>query len=237
MADPNPKETKEVFDAYDETYDNAVNRAVSFTRMDVDLFTRIKAEYIREICEAHFGDCKQLSVLDIGCGIGNIHKILGHTFGTLHGVDVSSACISKAASRFSHLSYCVYDGIRLPFEDNSFDMAYTVCVMHHVPPVQWPHFARSMLRVVRPGGVALVFEHNPRNPLTMRAVNSCPFDKDAVLLQSSQVEKLLLETGFQDSATRFIIAVPAVSALLRKIDRVFSRLPLGAQYYVSAVKP
>jgi hypothetical protein len=82
----------------------------------------------------------------------------------------------------------------------------------------------------------LVFEHNPRNPLTMRAVNSCPFDEDAVLLKAETTVRLLENAGFRDAVQRYILSVPAGNRMLRKVDSVFSRVPLGAQYYVSAKK-
>ena len=122
----------------------------------------------------------------------------------------------------------------MPYADSSFDLAFTICVLHHVPPVQWPTFVSEMKRVLKPGGLALIFEHNPRNPLTMRAVNNCPFDEDAVLLRSEETEGLMRDAGFQAIESRFILSVPAAGKVLRGLDLVFSKLPFGAQYYVMA---
>ena len=93
-----------------------------------------------------------------------------------------------------------------------------------------------MARVLKPGGLALVFEHNPRNPLTMRIVNRCPFDADAVLLRSEKTIALFEQIGMIDVHTRYILSVPAANHTLRRVDRAFGRLPFGAQYYVSAQK-
>lgn len=225
----------EVFDEYDKTYSATVNEAVGFTGLDVDFFTRVKAGYILDICEAHFGNTGQIKALDVGCGVGNFHDILAPRFEAITGVDVSAASIAEAKRRERpNTSYDVYDGLRLPYEDGAFDLAFTICVMHHVPPAQWESFAREMHRVVRKGGLALVFEHNPRNPLTMRAVNNCPFDEDAVLLRSEKTVGLFEQAGFRDVEHRFILSVPAGSKTLRKVDGLFSRIPFGAQYYVSA---
>jgi hypothetical protein len=65
----------------------------------------------------------------------------------------------------------------------------------------------------------------------MHVVNSCEFDKNATLLRSREVETLLKKAGFRQIYTRFILTVPAKGSLLRKVDRLFARLPLGAQYY------
>jgi SAM-dependent methyltransferase len=225
------------FDAYHASYSQTVDRAVAFSGLRADFFTRVKAGYILDLAKGHFGSEKTLSALDIGCGVGNYHPILASPFFRLTGVDVSSQSIGVARERHGDtVRYKAYDGNTLPFADGEFDLAFTICVMHHVAPSAWPAFAAEMFRVVRPGGLALVFEHNPHNPLTMRAVNNCPFDEDAVLLKSSQTVELLAQAGFDRVYARFILTIPAANAWLRALDRQFSRLPLGAQYYVAARK-
>jgi SAM-dependent methyltransferase len=233
QMDPQQKQTADTFDTYKHTYSSTVNDAIAFTGFTVDFFTKVKADYIVDIAARQFLGRKDISVLDIGCGVGNYHKLLSPSFARLAGVDVSSECIATARSRNVDVEYKSYDGLTLPYGSGSFDLAFTICVMHHVPPSQWQNFAAEMHRVVRPGGLALVFEHNPLNPLTMRAVNNCPFDDDAVLLRSGRTRKLLQDAGFSGVKTRFILSVPAKNKLLRSFDRLFSWAPFGAQYYVS----
>ena len=52
-----------------------------------------------------------------------------------------------------------------------------------------------MARVLRPGGIAAIFEHNPLNPLTRRVVSNCVFDEDAVLLRRRRARGLLRQAG------------------------------------------
>ena len=228
--------TSEVFDEYEGVYSDTVNRSIAFTGMNVDFFTKVKADYILDLCRDAFDGSHSLNVLDIGCGIGNFHPILAPRFGALTGVDISAGSIEKARQRNPSVNYRVYDGEHLPFAEGTFDVAFTVCVMHHIEPGQWRSFAGEMHRVVRRGGMALVFEHNPRNPLTLRAVNNCPFDEDAVLLRSETTAGLLSDVGFNKVDTRFILSVPAAGWLMQTLDRGFSRLPWGAQYYIRAGK-
>jgi len=70
----------------------------------------------------------------------------------------------------------------------------------------------------------------------MKAVNNCEFDADATLLRSDTTVQLLREAGFQEAAASFILTVPALNPFMRSVDKWFSGLPLGAQYYVRAVK-
>lgn len=232
--DPQQAQTARTFDTYKDTYSDAVDASVSFTGLSADFFTRVKADYILDITRAQRGDPKRFSALDVGCGVGNYHSLLSPHFGALSGVDISSACVETARGRNATVDYRVYDGVTLPYESDSFDVAFTICVMHHVPPSQWPNFAREMRRVLKPGGLALVFEHNPRNPLTMRAVNQCPFDADAVLLRSDTSEKLFRDAGFDRVTSRYILSVPPANRFLRRIDQLFARIPFGGQYYVAA---
>jgi len=107
--------------------------------------------------------------------------------------------------------------------------------MHHVPPEEWPVFTAELRRVVKPGGVALIFEHNPYNFVTRRVVSSCVFDKNAILLKPGETRALLKEAGFTKVETRYILTVPAANPALQIVDRLFGRLPLGAQYYALGI--
>lgn len=227
---PETAEPKSEFDAFSRTYDDAVNASVAFSGLKADFFTRVKAAYIKDIVAAAFVDPAALDVLDIGCGIGNYHPYLADVVGSISGVDVSASCLATAAERHPEVRYRAYDGLRLPFADATFDVAYTICVVHHVPPAQWQAFAHEMRRVLKPGGLALIFEHNPFNPLTRRAVSSCVFDKDAVLLRARRAEALLVDAGLVEVTSRYILSIPAGTSMLRRIDGWFARLPLGAQY-------
>jgi 2-polyprenyl-3-methyl-5-hydroxy-6-metoxy-1,4-benzoquinol methylase len=222
------------FDTYSRSYDTAVNASIAFSGLKVDFFTKVKASHIKRIIRERFGSERDVNMLDVGCGVGNYHPYFAQDVASLSGVDVSAACIQTASERNANVSYKVYDGKRLPYDDASFDVVYTICVMHHVPPSQWQAFASELRRVVRPGGLALVFEHNPFNPLTRRAVSTCEFDKDAVLLQARTTARLLRNAGFGSIDSRYILTVPPINSFLDSIDRLFSRIPLGGQYYVSA---
>ena len=222
------------FDAYSRAYDQAVNESIAFTGLSVDYFTRVKADYLIDLIADHSGDPKKVSVLDVGCGVGNYHKLIVDRVGMVTGVDVSESCIEVAKKHNPQVNYQAYEGERLPFPDATFDVAFTVCVMHHVPPAQWPLFTTEMKRVLKPGGMVAVFEHNPRNPLTQRIVSNCVFDKTAVLLPYQTTRKLVEGAGFRDIVDRSIINILPSGRLLRSLDLGLGRLRLGAQYFVKA---
>ena len=227
--------TARTFDAYKDVYTETVDESLAFTGMSVDFVTRVKADYILDLVREKFGTSDKVSALDIGCGVGNYHEFLAPHFRKLCGIDVSGESIEVARRRGLPVSYDVYDGATLPYSDESFDVVFAICVLHHVPPARWSAFAIEMRRVLKPGGLALIFEHNPRNPITMRVVNSCPFDADAVLLRCETAEALLAAASFTQVRSRFILSIPAATTWLRRVDGLFSGLRFGAQYYVTAI--
>lgn len=234
--DPQQKAIAEEFDRYNSKYSEAVNAALLVPGMNIDYFTRVKSQYLVDLAREVFGETTALSALDIGCGVGNYHELIKDRFGSVDGCDVSSESIERARTRHPDLAYQSYDGSRLPYRDGMFDVAFTICVMHHVPPPAWTNFVSEMRRVLRKGGLALVFEHNPYNPLTMKVVNRCPFDADAVLLKPKETKHLFEEAGFRDIQVRSILNIPSIGSLTRRIDRILGHLPFGAQYFLSARK-
>lgn len=219
------------FDAYERTYSETVNAALAFSGMKVDFFTRVKVDYFVDLIESLRPPAARAEVIDIGCGVGNSHPLLAGRIGRLAGIDVSNACVNRAAEQNPGNEYKHYDGRTLPYPDESFDAASAVCVLHHIPIAQRLPLARDVRRVLRTGGIFAVFEHNPLNPLTRCVVNRCEFDRDAVLLRKQEAEVLLRDAGFRDVQSRFILAVPAKGSILGAVDRLLARMPLGAQYF------
>jgi SAM-dependent methyltransferase len=219
------------FDAYTANYNEEINKALNFSGLNIDFFARVKNDYLVDILDDRQGGAAKAELLDVGCGVANAHKQLVDRVGKLSGIDVSAASIAVARQRNPGIQYEVFDGTHLPFGDRSFDVIFAINVFHHVPVAQRPGLVKDIHRVLRPGGLFVIFEHNPLNPVTRRVVDKCEFDEDAVLLKRQDSEALLRGCGFGDVQTRFIFAVPPSGRLLRNVDRLFSLLPLGAQYY------
>jgi ubiquinone/menaquinone biosynthesis C-methylase UbiE len=228
--DPQQQAIAKEFDSYNESYDDAVNRAIAFSGQKVEAFTLAKARDLLRTIASHFGSPHQLNLLDVGCGIGNYHPLLTPAVGSVNGVDVSSACIVKAQERNPGASYAAYDGDRLPYPDDNFDVVFCICVIHHVLPNRWQNFVNEMRRVTRSGGLTVVYEHNPKNPLTRKVVRDCAFDRDAVLLTMAQSRALLEGAGCADVTTNSILTLPPIGGLFEKLDLLFAKLPFGSQY-------
>ena len=221
------------FDRYSESYRDAVEDSIAFVDADLDFFTRAKAEALLELASSHLGDPGRLSMLDVGCGPGETDRFLEGGVGRLAGADIAPEMLERARGRNPSVDYRGFAaGEPIPFEDGEFDVCFAVCVLHHVPLAERGALLGEMRRVCRPGGLLVLFEHNPWNPLTRRAVHGCEFDRDAKLLSRREAARLLSAAGVEDRRGRYILFFTRESALLRGIERRLGWLPLGAQYAV-----
>jgi ubiquinone/menaquinone biosynthesis C-methylase UbiE len=218
------------FDRYAKGYEDEVDRSVSFTGRNSSFFARRKAEILEEIVRPGLGPLEGLSLLDVGCGTGTTDQVLAPRVRQLHGVDVSEEMLIKAQQNVPGAEFSLYDGGRLPFDDESFDVVVAICVLHHVPKSARQNVVREMMRVIRREGVVAVFEHNPYNPLTRRAVNTCELDRDAVLLPPRETVELLKESGYVEPESRHFLFSPLGGAMGCSLDRRLRNLPFGGQY-------
>ncbi|WP_407188732.1 class I SAM-dependent methyltransferase [Bradyrhizobium centrosematis] len=232
------------FDQYREGYSQQIDNAVAFSGQPQDFFTRAKARYLLDEfatfrAQRRMAPSQPLDVLDIGCGQGLIHPHLrpAESGIKLTGIDVAGSVIEEARAANPDVHYDVYEGTQLPYRDRSYDVAYAIAVMHHVPPDDWKAFLVEAGRVVRPGGLVIIIEHNPLNPLTQKIVRSCPFDQNAVLLRSGRLAKLCRAAGLVEPKRQFIIFTPFDTPLFHKLEASLGWLPLGAQYCMAAHVP
>ena len=236
IDNPAKTDSQVSFDDYVETYRTEIDDSIGFIGQDVDFFIEIKAELLLKLARKNFGSLDKIKVLDIGSGVGLVDRFLKSEIKQLYGVDVEEGVVEKAKVNNPEVNYRLYDGAKLPFEDNTFDLCFAINVMHHVPPGMWENFSKEMYRVLKPGGIAAVFEHNPWNPLTRVAVARCEFDRDAVLLNHPKIKSLFKSAGFKVFDDSFIVFFPFQAKLFRSIETALGWLPLGAQHYVTGRK-
>jgi len=214
-----------------QTYRETIEKTIAFAGKRLDFFTSVKAQYLGNLVRAELPEIARPQLLDIGCGHGYIHPELRRLGFEVTGVEVAAEVLALAEQSNPGTTYLGYDGLTLPVTDQSFDVAIAICVMHHVPPSQWPSFTQEMLRALRPGGLVVIFEHNPWNPLTRYVVASNEIDRDAVLLSSPMSRALLIGAGFRNVRTRSILFTPFAGKFFQVTDRWLGWCPLGAQYY------
>jgi ubiquinone/menaquinone biosynthesis C-methylase UbiE len=178
-------------------------------------------------------------VLDFGAGVGySVPFFRRHLPGAaITCLDVSKRSLAIGAAQYpGEAEFCHFDGTCIPYDANTFDVALASCVFHHIPSAQHVGLLGEIRRVLTPGGTLFVFEHNPLNPLTRHAVNTCAFDQNAVLIMAQALRARTLEAGFDTARIDYRIFFPGLLRRLRALERYLTWLPLGAQYSVCARK-
>ncbi len=96
------------------------------------------------------------AVLDIGCGAAYVTAELARVHsGPVHAVDIVDC------RRCTTPHFALYDGIALPFADESCDVAVLGFVLHHVPNENKARVLAEVHRVVRRS--LIVLEDTPEN--------------------------------------------------------------------------
>lgn len=202
---------------------------------DSNFFTEYK---IKEIASRNIL-AEDASWLDLGCGDGNSFRFIKKYFpgSSYQGIDVSEESVKIARSNNDNADvFMAYDGKTIPFPDGTFDVVFIACVMHHILPENRANIISECRRVLKKGGKLIIFEHNPNNPVTMKLVNTCPFDDNAILLKCPECKSVVKAGGFENVKSRFTIFLPrkGIFNKLLGIEKALTWLPLGGQYYVVA---
>ena len=201
-----------------------------------DYFARYKIDELRRRWLAA-RRAEPAAILDFGAGIGNSWPFLDQMFAgaAITGLDVSERSLAIAERRFPGLARPVrYEGGPIPLPEASFDLIFSACVFHHIDPAEHVGLFAQLRRLLKPGGLMAIFEHNPLNPVTRYIVATCPFDDNAILIPSAQMKRRQRQAGFATVDVTFTAFFPGALALLRPLERYMAAVPLGAQYYTLA---
>jgi SAM-dependent methyltransferase len=221
--------TDQKFDAYAETYQQLHTQSVATSGERADYFHDYKMR-----CLSRLGLRMSDRILDYGCGIGNLTLRLKHGGYLVHGYDPSEKSLEVIRSRAPDVElYHLTDEIPKDF----FDVAVMSGVLHHIPTADRADVVREVLGRLRRGGKLIIFEHNPFNPLTKKAVHDCPFDDDAILLKPSEIVRLLQRAGYTDVRLDFIVFFPKVLSFFRPFESALRWCPLGGQTMTIGSRP
>jgi SAM-dependent methyltransferase len=182
----------------------------------------------------------ELTVVDVGCGIGQFEDYLGGHFKKLLGFDLSLEML-RVATRLYPLQtgggYICANALSLPLPDETADVVFSSCLMHHLPAGDLLPALCEMQRVAKRGGYVVIFEHNPLNPLTQLVVRTTPLDRMAKLQFHWRVRSMLAEVGLRLRLSQFILYGPGwLDNFLKRFRDVLYQLPFGGQYYLIAQK-
>ncbi len=145
------------------------------------------------------------NILDVGCGIGGSSLYLAEKFNaaatgiTLSPVQAQRAC--ERAVEFGlqdRTNFQVADALNMPFEDNSFDLVWSLESGEHMPDKN--RFMQECYRVLKPGGkfILVTWCHRPTDESPLSAE-----------------EKKHLEQIYEVYCLPYVISLPEYEAIAR----------------------
>ncbi|MGE3314539.1 MAG: methyltransferase domain-containing protein [Planctomycetaceae bacterium] len=151
---------------------------------------------------------KGLRILDAGCGGGRYSKVCSEAGATVLGADHTTA-VEKAKSLCAgnrNVHFVQADLKQLPFEEASFDAAFSIGVMHH--DVDTRKVFDSVAKMVKPGGKLAVWLYR-RNQWWQEKLN------DAIRRRTVKMSHDRLERWCRIGAT--LGGIPIANRTLNKI--------------------
>ncbi len=214
---------------------------------DESLPAHVVEHYLRKRTAFVVDQCPPGDGLDVGCGTGVLAERLADAGYRMTGLDPSAGMLEVLRARTSKIEAVRGSGTALPFADDNFDLVLTVAVMHHIADAADIRSTLSeMVRVTRPGGRILIWDHNPRNPYWRWLMARVPQDTgEERLISEPEMLGGLRAAGAQILLSTQLGMVPdftptaavgAAAAIERAVERTPLVRRLGAHNVVLATK-
>ena len=137
---------------HQETYRHNEAYAEFLSGWDINFYSK----YIDNLSISTTENTEVPKILDVGCGVGQVVLKLKERGFSAYGIDVSEANIARATQ---HSPSCtLYNGKKLPFENNFFDSVGSLNVLEHVEEPEL--FLQELVRVTKPQGKITVSSPN-----------------------------------------------------------------------------
>lgn len=219
------------FDQFADDYHEALEQGLRASGEDAAFFAQRRIRFLHA-CLSEFGFHPR-TVLDYGCGVGTAVPLLMEILKPerIIGVDVSEQSLEVARERYQDLPVeFIHNDAFL--EAGTIDLAYCNGVFHHIPVKDRERSMHYVEQRLRPDGLFSLWENNPWNPGTRYVMSKIPFDRDAIMLSSGEVNRLGKSASMTSLRTDFCFFFPRSLAWFRGLERSLVKLPLGAQYQV-----
>ncbi len=102
--------------------------------------------------------------IDIGCGTGDMARLLSNSFINVIGIDFSEKMIEKAEEQsrdYDNVRYICTDATKYEYEQNSADFIVSIAAFHHL---EMSKMLSKLKTVLRPGGIFVLLDlYKPSN--------------------------------------------------------------------------
>jgi ubiquinone/menaquinone biosynthesis C-methylase UbiE len=228
--------SKSEFDHFAETYRDVHKQNIAITGEGPEYFATYKMrDFAAEVTRSKTSSTGIF--LDFGSGIGGSVDPFFESLPNANLVCADVSADSLKESKIIHgekVRYVLIHNNKLSLQDSSVDGAFACCVFHHISSDEHAATLSELRRVLKPGAPLMIYEHNPYNPLTVQAVNTCPLDVNAVLIKAGEMKRRCAKAGYSMAKIHYRVFFPAGLKALRPLENHLRWVPLGAQYYIVA---
>jgi ubiquinone/menaquinone biosynthesis C-methylase UbiE len=142
------------------------------------------------------------TVIDVGCGTGDVARWLAEQGATVIGIDKKDM-IEKAknAGVLDSISFREGGGEKIPVENNFSDIVLFLASLHHVPVTEMPGAFEELQRVLKPGGYALFIE--PIIECSYYLITSLAEEETEIRQHAYQAIKEAVKRGFDSEKEEF----------------------------------
>ncbi len=161
------------------------------------------------------------TLLDVGCGRGDMLKALFDVGNRVSAVDLSPVSVDACYPHLVKIANLETD--ELPYAEGSFDYVFSKSVIEHLHNPT--HFLDQCFRVLAPGGKAVIMTpswvHNSWGPFYLDHTHVTPFTLPSL-------RDAMVMSGFQDVKVLHFYQLPVLwqNAWLKVFVKLFSLLPL-----------
>jgi ubiquinone/menaquinone biosynthesis C-methylase UbiE len=136
------------------------------------------------------------TLLEIGCGPGQIARFLRDAGAMVEGVDLSPEMIAQARRLHPDIEFAVGDMFGLFAPDESYAGIAAIFAIVNTPPGDLPRALRELHRVLAPGGLLLVSFHIGAQEIHVDQLLGVETSLDFWFFETADVVALLTAAGF-----------------------------------------
>jgi SAM-dependent methyltransferase len=169
----------------------------------------------------------QRDALDYGCGTGYGTLILSKAFRSVVGIDVDRETIDYciATHHAGNLRFELFDPMRQPYPNSSYDCVFSFQVLEHVPERLVGKYLSNIWSMLRPGGVAVLTTPRSENYYGGHSGNPYHVKEYSENELRAEIARVLPENCFQ---VRYVEDVLSTRARLRILRAGRNSIPARA---------
>ncbi len=158
-------------------------------------------------------------ILDFGCGIGLQSYLLANMGYNVIGLetvedksldgffkgkaeehkrtrDESMKNVWRLIQNKVKVNFQFYDGMHIPFDNESFDIVFTYAVIEHIPPEELHNILKEIKRVLKKKGLFYIFQLPQKTSYTEFIARKLGMESHEYLWSYNSIKRLLNNLGF-----------------------------------------